>query len=92
MRMMRERRRAKSRKSRGGHSSPTTTSRYDRRPEGAKRAAVQLLHVPYHRRPGLWTAEEPKHWPLLKDGGDGAACHVAVASAPVTTVRPSSMA
>ena len=33
-----------------GHSSPTTTARYDRRPERAKQKAVAMLTVPYSPR------------------------------------------
>jgi len=33
-----------------GHSSPSTTSKYDRRPEAAREKASELLHYPYTRR------------------------------------------
>lgn len=32
-----------------GHRRPETTSRYDRRPDTARRRAASLLHVPYRR-------------------------------------------
>ena len=32
-----------------GHASPSTTSRYDRRPEAKKREAMELLSLPYKR-------------------------------------------
>ena len=41
-----------------GHSSSNTTTRYDRRPEDAKRKAAEMLHVPFIKPP-LLTDDAP---------------------------------
>lgn len=40
-----------------GHADVSTTQRYDRRPETAKRKAQSKIHIPYKRRPMVRQAE-----------------------------------
>lgn len=36
-----------------GHSNPSTTARYDRRPDAVRRRALETRHIPYYRRQPL---------------------------------------
>ncbi len=42
-----------------GHASPSTTSRYDRRGEAAKRQAIDLLNIPYSKHPCKDNLDKP---------------------------------